>query len=322
MKLSSLVKLKNKLQSNVGTELVKEEINKLIKRIIDIADAVDESYADDLRAMANKYSEFIDTVDQPQTDVITITKNVDTEIASKTKDYFARGYRIVEDHIATNRTDVDGERNLRKLPISDQTREIVIGRIFNYSDWHYPGLEIGPGDGDWTEYLVGNDPLYLVDQHQEFIDSTLSKFNEDYCRRVRPYLVGHPGDYDGADTDISFLPGNQFGFIFSWNLFNYFPLEHIKQYLTHCIRILRPGGVMMFSYNDGENPTCVEFVEQGWMSYMPTTLLVNLAENLGFEVIATFAADDFIHWIEIKKPGELKTVKAHQAMGEIIHKPS
>lgn len=322
MKLSSLVHLKNQIKTEIDTKSIQDEIDKLIIQINHIADSVSGTYADDLRKVAKKYEGLKAEIDLPQCDLPVIVGNIDSEIDKKTKNYFARGYRIVEEHIATNHTDVHGERTLRVLPISEKTRQVVIGRAHKYSDWHYPGLEIGPGDGIWTEHLVGNDPLYIVDQHQEFLDSTLSKFNEQYRRRVRPYLVGHALVREGADTDLSFLPDNQFGFIFSWNLFNYFPLEHIRQYLTHCIRILRPGGVMMFSYNNGENPVCVDFVEQGWMSYMPKSLLVSLAENLGFEVIATFDADEFIHWIEIKKPGELKTVKAHQAMGEIKFKTS
>ena len=73
----------------------------------------------------------------------------------------------------------------------------------------------------------------------------------------------------------------------------------------------------MFSYNNGERYSCAKFVEEGYMSYMPKNLLVSLAANLGFNITATFDEEDTISWIEITKPGELKTIKAHQVLGEI-----
>lgn len=320
MKLSDLVTLKNALGDTVDSSKVVAALDDLIFNLTCIKHTECGKYQNDLDALINAYTQLKDVVRDPERTLPSTISHINDDIASITKDYFARGYRIVEDHIATNRTDVQGERNLRKLPISDRTKEKILTRIFLYADWHYPGLEIGPGDGEWTEHLVGCDPLYLVDQHQEFIDSTKSKFTPEYQNRLRTYLVGHPAEYDGADTDISFLPDGQFGFVFSWNVFNYFPLEHIHRYLEHCYRILKPGGVMLFSYNNGENPACVKFVEQGWMSYMPKSLLLSLIERLGFELIQAFDEDDFIHWVEIRKPGVLKTVKAHQAMGEIITK--
>ena len=68
-------------------------------------------------------------------------------------------------------------------------------------------------------------PIQSIHHNQEFLDSTLSKFNETYQRRVRPYLVGSDGI---SDFDYSMLPINQFGFIFAWNVINFWPFQETK----------------------------------------------------------------------------------------------
>jgi hypothetical protein len=52
---------------------------------------------------------------------------------------------------------------------------------------------------------------------------------------------------------------------------------------------------------------------------MPKTLLEQICKETGFEIINFNSVEETIHWVEIKKPGELKTAKAHQVLGEIVH---
>jgi len=195
---------------------------------------------------------------------------------------------------------------------------MLISIIRGYTNWHYPTLEIGPGHGEWTEHLIAGDPLYIVDIQQEYIHSTLSKFNDVYRRRIRPYLT-KPGKEDNF-ANLSDLPQQQFGFIFAWNVFNYFPLTELTSYLMESFNLLRPGGVMMFSYNNCDTPACAYSVEVGLRSWMTKNLLIETCTNLGFEIINTQSLEgaEQVHWVEIKKPGKLRTVKAHQVLGGIL----
>jgi hypothetical protein len=115
------------------------------------------------------------------------------------------------------------------------------------------------------------------------------------------------------------LPTNQFGFIFSWNVFNYFPLRETQTYLEESFKLLRPGGVMMFSYNNCENVTCAGLFENGMRSWMTEKLLIDTCKNIGFDIINSVTENE-VNWVEIQKPGILKTVKASQAMGRILFK--
>jgi len=246
---------------------------------------------------------------------------INEEINELSKNFLARGY-IINDSYASNSTDVDTERASRQMHITDDTRADIVTKIIKYTDWHYPALEIGPGDGVWTEHMVAADPLYLVDVHQEFLDATLAKFNPSYQARLRPYHLNGwaDGGWNPDKTfDLSVLPQNQIGFVFAWNVFDYFPLAETTKYLQEVFAVLRPGGTMMFSYNNCDVPQCAKNAEIGFKSWMPESLLVKTCRDIGFEITCTSAAQETIHYIEIRKPGELKTVKAHQVLGKIIN---
>ena len=80
---------------------------------------------------------------------------------------------------------------------------------------------------------------------------------------------------------------------------------------------MRPGGVFLFSYNDGDTPVGAGMAEGFSQSYMPKSLLIPLCESFGFEIVPFDSEDIHVSWIEIKRPGKLHTIKAHQVLGEI-----
>lgn len=316
MRLSNLVKLRNRLKafSSTNARLALDEVDGQLSQLLNIPQHL--AYQDNITDIIRH----LDSAGQQLTEVDNklpkIIEEIEKEINDITKEYLQRGY-IINGFFGSNSTDVFTEREHRILPINDNTRGEAIVRIRNYTSWKYPTLEIGPGDGAWTEHLVAGDPLYLVEVHKEFIDSTLSKFNPTYRNRLRPYLLK---SHDGEPAfDLSELPQNQMGFVFAWNVFNYFPLKETTAYLKEIYNVLRPGGVALFTFNNCEFPQCAEYVESGFRSWMPATLLEDTCKSLGFEIIVIRNIEETVHWIEIKKPGELKTVKGHQVLGKIIN---
>ena len=303
------------------SELVKLKIE--LKKYIDLTAFENEAYKvmDNLKALRASVSDA--TLDQQLTELLgtiqsqtylaikmanskyhLVNEIIYQQMIEQSKQYFVKGYRVFQ-------TDIEDDRNNRKLPLSLELTEILIGRIRLYTDWHYPGMEIGPHDGEFTEHLVACDPLYLVDTKYEYLESTSSKFAPEYQVRLRPYHIND-------DKRLSELPSNQFGIIFSWNYFNYFQLDDIKTYLSEAFRILRPGGVFMFSYNDGDMYNGARHVEWGGMTYVPKSLLAPMIESLGFEIAASYGFDTDWHnisWVEVRKPGTLETIRAHQTLG-------
>jgi hypothetical protein len=108
--------------------------------------------------------------------------------------------------------------------------------------------------------------------------------------------------------------------------FNYYELETLEIYLKSVIALLRPGGVFMFSYNNGDLLSSCLLTEHNGMSFIPKRKLTEVCTALGYEIINSFDMPNtdggvkYISWIEIKKPGTLKTSKKSQSLGIIGRK--
>jgi cyclopropane fatty-acyl-phospholipid synthase-like methyltransferase len=91
--------------------------------------------------------------------------------------------------------------------------------------------------------MVANDPLYLIGPIIETLQESLQSFPEIYQQRVRLYELNDK-------RDLSTLPQAQFNLIFCWDFFNHLSVDVIDLYLQQMIRLLRPGGTLLFT---GEN---------------------------------------------------------------------
>lgn len=307
--ISELVELKHNLQKYVDLSNLEHEIRQTQQNIRSLAmDSDLESEVGVLVSTVDKALQYLEKTDKK---LVGVMDKINRRIDDLCKHQFAANYSkkmilTVEQKRASNRT---------VLPLVDEVKQTLVGRMQMYADWHYPGLQIGPQDGLLTDNMVACDPLYIADVYSEFLQSTLDKFNEVYRARVRTYSIGQ----DGFKTkDFSELPQGQFGFVFCWEMFNFVSLETLKEYLTEIYGVLRPGGVLLFSYNDGDTINGAKNAEWGGCTFIPKRLLVPLCEKMGYEVIESFNFQPGISdvsWIELRKPGSKQTVKGHQVLG-------
>ena len=279
-----------------------------------------EVYQDlDASKLAKKFTSMLSQLEKDTDNIVEyreeLLAKLDARIDQYSSRYFAESYAIYERHMemyhysSPHLTDVERDRQELHRKMYDATRDTIMGRIGLYADWHHPGLEIGPGDCVWTPHLVAFQPLYIADINHDFLNSTKEKFNEQYQNRLMDYLI--------KNNDLGDLPQNQFGFIFSWNVFDYFPIDIVKNYLQQIYHLLKPGGVFMFSYNNCDRSRNVEFVEQGHMCYTPGTLLKELIASLDFELEAAYDLDASISWLEIRRPGTLTSSRVRPPFGTI-----
>lgn len=307
MALYDLVTLKQSLLQNVDPTGTLHELYKLRTQIANVklqVPVLPPEHAKYIEDLVAHYDELITQAEQPAVDMSARIGIIDAQINEITHKLFHNNYEL-----ETHCKDINHVRNNRRMYINEDIEQDIKQRILLHTDWRYPALEIGCRDGEWTQYLVAADPLYILDRHQEFLDSTSSRFTPEYNRRLRQYRL--------SNHDLSVLPVNQMAFVFSWGYFNYVSLDTIKQYLIQAMKIMRPGGIFMFSYNDGDTPQGAGMAENFAQTYMPKSMLVPLCESLGYEINKTSDYGNNISWIEIKKPGVLQTVKAHQVLGEI-----
>ena len=308
--ISELVKIRESLTTIYNTDPVAKEVDLLDRGLRNIGDETTVvqvktdviELVDDLVTIYNKLRFNNDRYQA-------LVDQIDRLIQAESTKFLTENYSL---ELRVEHEAVGNIRKVRVLDIKPALAEDILNRIRIHTSWQYPALEIGCRDGEWTRHLIAADPLYVTDHYRDFLDSTVGQFPTEYQRRIRPYLT--------KDADLSMLPQAQMSFVFCWNFLNYRSLDTVKEYLKSVKEVLRPGGVFMFSYNNGDMHECAGYAEGHWMSYIPKSLLVPMCESVGFEVVHTREVrgeGTAVSWIELRKHGTLNTVKAHQVLGEI-----
>ena len=209
------------------------------------------------------------------------------------------------------------ENIFRHLTMTNEIESQISSKISSYSDWRHPTLQISPREKRWIDYMVAGDPLYLTSQNLFMVKNLINLYPDLYQSRLRLYEI--------KDIDFSILPQAQFGFVLCWDNFNYLSFEKIKQYIKEVFKLLRPGGKFIFSYNNCDIETSAGNFENFSAGWCTTKLLTDLFDEIGYKLvelknIKIDSSAQCVSWVEVCKPGILKTVKAHQAMAQILSK--
>lgn len=311
MKLHELVNLRNEL-SKVNDNLIIKEISKNIDSLKIINSGLNENFSESINNLVNEYYSVIDKLNIPNNHIQLLIDQCQQEILQLSSKFFQSNYQFEisfkdDEFLPQN---IRNYRNWRSIQNDGELENDLRARLNLYSRWKYPALEIGCRDGEWTKCLIASDPLYIADVHQEFLTSSLKDFPGVYQGRVRKYII--------KNYRIENLPNKQFGLIFSYNFFNYLSFDTIKQLLIQANDWLRPGGVMIFTYNNADTGAGAAYAESYFMTYVPKSMLIPLCESLGFEIVESRDYEPAMSFIEIKKPGTLHTIKETQAIGEIM----
>ncbi len=333
MKVSDLVKFRNELIAVIDKLSLDESVNNICDQIHSVGaanDKVELIVADKIITVIDEFQSLLVHSKNIIAKLPLIVFNIETIIDETAIREFNESHEL-KYSCYFKHTDVPYE-------ITASVDDLIKSRLAHHASWHYPGLQLGcrtsgkiaadinsePTLSQFTNLLVTSDPLYLCDFNQDYINNATSQFNEVYQKRLRTYLIN---DF----ADLTQLPQTQFSFILAWNLFNYASINTLEQYLIEIFKLLRAGGTVMFSYNNGDIFESAILAEIGAMSYIPKRQLITLCESLGF--IVKFSYDElndntnyfdshvtYISWLEISKPGALTTIKAHQVLGAIIEK--
>jgi len=305
MNLDQLVTFRNQLQIAYDSSVIVTEIDKNYQRFINLTDKVDSEIQQRLLAIADEHKNVKQYLDTTSSNIFSLLSHAQEKIDLLAKKLFSNNYEL---ELTCN--SIETVRNVRKIARDENFELALKQRINLYSNWQYPALEIGCRDGEWTKYLVASDPLYIADSFDEFLVSAVQQFPDLYQGRVRKYKIVE-------NCKIINLPSDQLGLIFSYNYFNYLSLDSIKQYLHQAMNWLRPGGKIIFTYNNADLPAAAAYAENFFMTYVPKTILQPMAESLGFETTFSYDAEPAFSIIEFKKTGQLKSIKLSQTSGEI-----
>jgi SAM-dependent methyltransferase len=222
---------------------------------------------------------------------------------------------MYEEGINNDSADYILDRALFKsLIYKDHIKDYFNSRVGLLSSWKYPGIFIRPEHGEYVNKMTASDPLYIVDQTAELLEPATKLWNDTYQNRVRYKIIN-----EDRDTIFKNFPEGQIGLVVAMNFMNYKPIEIIKQYLLELFDLLRPGGSFIFTYNNCNYPLAVKNFEKALYSYTPESLILPMCKLVGYEVIESYNdIETSVSWLELKKPGKLKTQRGGQCLGKVI----
>lgn len=100
-------------------------------------------------------------------------------------------------------------------------------------------LEIGPGGGRWTRYLLDAKTLTIVDFHQELLD----QLKRNYNKKNMVFVKNNGNDFPG-------VPDGSVNFLFSFGVFVHLDPPLIEAYLSSMRRVLASGANVVLQYAD------------------------------------------------------------------------
>jgi hypothetical protein len=89
-----------------------------------------------------------------------------------------------------------------------------------------------------------------------------------------------------------------------------------QQILTQLFDLLRPGGTLLFTYNDCDNAHNVRNFENNFRQFTPGSRMVPIIEEIGYAIRYKTVGPH--GWMEIKKPGKLETIRGGQSLAQVI----
>lgn len=259
------------------------------------------------------HNELISNIAKFSAQIESFKQELKNEIAQHEKEYLDYSLYLYREEFKHNSPEVILNRRMR---IDDDDDLILRTRLKNLTDWRLPGMIIRPGVENYIEDMVPLDPLYVVDHDPELMRPAISKFTPEYQRRLREYVIN-----DWADGPIlDKLPNNQFGTIFAYHYFNHKPMPVICKFLTEFYEKLRPGGSVLMTYNNCDLAHGVIRAEHTWMLYTPRRLIEQHANDVGFELINAHDGKGDVSWLELRKPGDIASLRGGQTLAKVLAK--
>lgn len=311
MNLSQIVKFKNLIDSLAIDPVGSEAVRHFENLVYHANSNLEIRMETDIKNLERDFQSIQQSVGSFKQSFAGVSKSLQQLINSQDQIMYDHSMKVYQEEFSQ---DTVAHLLDRKLLIDAESENIMRARLKSHADWRLPGMIIRPRTEDYINDMVALDPLYLVDHDQELLRPSIEQYLPEYQRRLRAYTIN---DYIKRPIFKNF-PKGQFGVIFAYNYFNYKPLSIINDYLAEMFQLLRPGGVLMFTYNNCDLWHCVSFAEKNYMCYTPGVRIWDLAREQGYTV--TFEHNGLLDakWIELRKPGEITSIRGGQSLAKIV----
>jgi predicted SAM-dependent methyltransferase len=312
MKLSGIVSHKNLLDSLSSRPAAQELLNETLSMInvvqvsgVHIPDAVDH--------LIQAREQVSQAVEQFEQQFEQLKQSVHDLIEQREPEYFQNSMNLYNTGYCNDSSEHIRNRHIVVDPV---TAVIIQQRLKLYTSWQHPGMVIRPAHAKYVEDLVACDPMYFVDTRDQLLELTESWFTPEYQRRLRRYVIE---EYSNQPAFIN-LPADQFGLIYAFHFFEYRPWPVLQQYLRECFDLLRPGGVLAFTYNNCDLARRVGMVEHYSACYTPGRLVRAYAQELGYETVFDLDDDSNTSWLELRRPGNYSSIRGGQTLAAMYQR--
>ena len=321
MNFTELIRLDNYLQT-LSIRDIQQDSSHRFDTIMHKSDVplanIDSIFRSALSDSNNKLQETFDHFEQN----LNLFKHaVKTKIEKEGPSWLQQSYIRYEQQLETRLNQLPEAINLHKnkpMVLDTELEQMLRTRVGYYNSWLYPAMIIHPMLEPFIHDMLANDPLYVVDESRYLLDPVLKQFNHAYQSRLRSYVIEESFDY----PLLEFIPAGQLGFCLAYNYLNYKPFEILKKYIEEIYKKLAPGGVFAFTFNDCDRYQAIQLVEQEITCYTPGSLVLGWIEYVGFELIYRYEDDNHpSSWIELRKPGQLSSLRGGQSLAKILPKP-
>ena len=312
MKLSELINYRNQLNL-LSVDLARADADRALSEITQLVQDQSmqfENLQNNLLLRQDEVNQSFVKFDQ---ELDQLKDQITKSISIAEKPWFVESYRLYEEEMCHETPEYILNR---RSSLINEAKMVLRARIMNYTDWRFPAMIIRPGDEEFINDMVGYDPLYIIDEHYDLLTPAMNKFPENYQKRLRPYLINERT----SDNILDKIPNGQFGICLAYNFFNFRPFEIIRRYLEEIYTKLRPGGALIMTFNDCDRDKGVILVEQHFACYTPGYLVKELAQSIGYTISFSWHNDGPDTWLELKKPGELTSIRGGQTLAKIISK--
>jgi hypothetical protein len=112
--------------------------------------------------------------------------------------------------------------------------------VLPYVNAQHDAVEIGPGGGRWTRYLLGFRTLTAIDYHPELLDELRRNFGNH--RNIR-FIKNTGTDFPGVDL-------HSIDYVYSFGTFVHLDFNLIEAYLGSIKTIIKPTANIVIQYSD------------------------------------------------------------------------
>ena len=306
------------LVRNLDMDSVRRDINNQLSAIgTDLATSDYDS--DELKqSMSNKHLAILKILEDWDTDLNTFKKKLKQAIDEYAIPYYAKSEEVYKLNCALPRLEKLSRLKNSDLLYNEESKKLLINSITSKISARYACCQIQPGYGEITKEIIAGTPLYMMEEEDFPSVVNTDFFNPVMNKRINWY------SYNENDADpMHKLPQGQIGCVVAIDFFNSKTVEVIKKYLKSIYTVLRPGGTVIFTYNNCDYPKGIDKVDEMYYCYTTEEEMTTVCEEVGYKLVDSVTRgydelDNGISWLEVTKPGELSTIRAAQGLAQIM----